>query len=79
MTVQELNTLFGKNVRYYRKNKGWSQTRLAKEIGTDQGTVSFYELGKNFASGKFLVSLAFVLGVEPWQLFYNRGIPGRWV
>jgi len=69
MTVQELNTLFGNNVRRFRKNKGLSQTKLAKEMGTDQGTVSFYELGKNLASGKQLVLLAFVLGVEPWELF----------
>jgi transcriptional regulator with XRE-family HTH domain len=74
MTVQELNTLFGKNVRQYRKNKSWSQTRLAKEIGTDQGTVSFYELGKNLASGKQLVLLAYVLGVDVWQLFYDGEI-----
>ena len=71
MTVQELNTLFGNNVRHYRKSRGWSQSKLAKKIGTDQGTISFYELGKNLASGKQLVLLGYVLGVEIWQLFYN--------
>jgi len=72
MTVQELNTLFGRNVKYYRKKKGYKQKRLEKEIGCAAGVISDYEKGRHIASGKIMVLLCLVLGVEPWQLFYQE-------
>jgi len=71
MTVQELNNLFGKNVRYYRKKKGWTQTRLAKEVGIAANTLSDYERGVCLPLIKQLVLLGYMLGVDVWRLFYE--------
>jgi transcriptional regulator with XRE-family HTH domain len=70
MTVQELNTLQGKNIRYYRKKKGMTQTALAKETGISAVAISDFENGKHFVGGKSWVLITYVLGVEPWELFY---------
>ena len=71
MTVQELNRVFGENVRRYRKQKGIRfGVKLAKELGVSRTLISDYGRGARLPHYKMLVSLAFVLGVEPWQLFY---------
>jgi transcriptional regulator with XRE-family HTH domain len=71
MTVQELNTLFGNNLRYYRKKKGWYCRQLAKKMGIHEVMINYYEHGRSLPSAKHLVNLAFVLGIEIWQLFYK--------
>jgi len=72
MTVQELNTLQGKNIRYFRKKKGWTQTRLSKETGISAVAISDFENGKHIVGGKSWVIIAYVLGIEPWELFFDR-------
>jgi len=72
MTVQELNTLQGKNIKYFRKKKGWTQTMLSKETGISAVAISDFENGKHIVGGKSWVIIAYVLGVEPWELFFDR-------
>jgi len=72
MTVQELNALQGKNIRHYRKKKGWTQTTLARETGISLTAISDFENGKHFVGGKSWVLIAFVLDVEPWELFFDK-------
>lgn len=38
-------TYFNKNLKYIRKMKNMSQKELAKKIGVDQSTVSYWEQG----------------------------------
>ncbi len=38
----------GKIIRELRKEKGLTQTQLAKEISTTQDTISLWELGKSY-------------------------------
>ena len=72
MTVHELNLLQGKNIKHYRKKKGWTQTTLARETGISLAAISNFERGKNFVGGKSWVLISYVLGVEPWRLFYDK-------
>jgi len=72
MTVQELNTVFGKNVKRYRKQKYRFGRRLAEALGVSEAMTSQYENGHRFPTTKSLVMLAHVLGVEVWQLFYTK-------
>jgi len=75
MTVQELNTILGKNIKMYREEKGLTQDWLAQKIGgLYQNVISRYETGVRFPHASTLIELAGVLGVEPWQLFYNHEI-----
>jgi len=72
MTVQDLNTLVGANIRRYRKSKGWYGRKLAKETGLSDTAVSLHEHGRVFPSPESLLLYAYVLGVEVWQLFSRR-------
>jgi len=73
MTVQELNTLVGQNIKHYRKLKGWYQKDLAKNIGVSNWMISRYESGATFPHPTNLLLLAFVLEVEVSQLFEKQG------
>jgi len=73
MTVQELNTIFGKNIRTYRKKMGLTQKQLGMKIGIIQQTVSWYEYGKHFPEALRMIELADALGVEVSQLFERQG------
>jgi len=77
MTAQELNTLFGKNLRYYRKKKNMSQSSLADEAGTKRYSIIAYEKSRTLPNCRNLAMLAFVLGVEVWQLYYDKEGSGR--
>jgi len=48
MTAQELNTVIGQNITFYRKQKGWYVRELAKKIGVSETTVSYHEHGHVF-------------------------------
>jgi transcriptional regulator with XRE-family HTH domain len=47
MTGQELNTLVGKNIKYYREKKGFTQKHLAKEVCVRSGRVEIILYRKN--------------------------------
>jgi transcriptional regulator with XRE-family HTH domain len=70
MTTLELNELFGKNLRYYREKKGFTQADLAKEVGILPNTLSNFEHGLHLPSCRNMALLGFVLEVDVWRLFY---------
>jgi transcriptional regulator with XRE-family HTH domain len=73
VTGQELNALFGENIRYYRERKGWTQKELSGQIGTCSNSfICDLERGRHLPSCRNLALLAFILGVEVWQLFCDR-------
>lgn len=51
-------TDFGKRLRQLRKERGVSQSKLAKETGIQQQSVSYYELGVNEPILSSLIRLA---------------------
>ena len=69
MTVQELNTIVGNNIKHYRKKSRLSQVELAKKIGIDDQSIHRWECGINFASNKNLIMLTSILEIEIWKLF----------
>jgi transcriptional regulator with XRE-family HTH domain len=73
MTGQELNTLVGKNIRRYRKEKLVTQKKLANEIGVSSNVLSDFENGKHLPSCRNLALLGFALNVDVWRLFYTEG------
>ena len=56
------------NIKKYRKEKGWSQSELAKQIGTTLSHINRIETGKYKPSLDVLMKLANVLGVSVDQL-----------
>lgn len=66
--LQDAHT-FGENLKTARKQKGWSQERLAAEVETSKGYLSDLERGKRpIPPGRMLERLAEALGLAPGQL-----------
>lgn len=60
---------FGKQIRYYRELKGYSQEKLGELVGVAPNTIGLWERGKSFIEYPTLVRLCDALGIEPAQLF----------
>lgn len=62
----------GKRIKELRKDKGLTQTQLAKQISSTQDTISLWELGKSYPdiinliklAKYFAVSTDYLLGLE---------------
>ena len=48
----------GKRIKELRKDKGLTQTQLAKQISSTQDTISLWELGKSYPDIINLIKLA---------------------
>lgn len=58
-----MNMQIGKLIRELRKEKGITQTELAKEISSTQDTISLWELGKSYPDVINVVKLCKFFGV----------------
>jgi len=72
MTVQELNTLVGDNIRHYRKLKKWNVITLAEKAGMTVTTVSNHENGHNMPSPESLLLYCCVFSIEVHQLYIKH-------
>lgn len=61
----------GKNIRYYREKKGYSQEQLAQLLFVTRQTVSNYETGRSRPDVETLVKLAGLLNIEVTDLIYG--------
>ncbi|QEE36311.1 helix-turn-helix transcriptional regulator [Octadecabacter sp. SW4] len=69
----ELRERVGLNVRNLRSSRGLSQEQLALAADVDRSYISEIELAKNSASIDVLERIADALGVDPKELFNERG------
>lgn len=60
---------FGVNIRYYRKQKGYTQRELAERIGVDASSVTSYEKGTVYPRAPKIILIAKTLGVTVEMLF----------
>jgi transcriptional regulator with XRE-family HTH domain len=68
MTIKELNTIFGQNIKKFRKNNGWSQADLADKMDLSVNTISEIETGKKFVHAETLLTFATILETEVYEL-----------
>ena len=61
----------GKNIRYYREKKGYSQEQLAQLLFVTRQTVSNYETGRCRPDVETLVKLAGLLDIDVTDLIYG--------
>lgn len=78
MNIKEI---FGKNLKYYRFQKGLSQERLAEMLDSTVTYISNIETGRNGVTFSTLEELCRLLDVKPKQLFddqvYNKVFSNR--
>ena len=72
--AEDVKTVFGNNVRRYRKQKQLSQEQLSEMVDITQKPLSSIERGAAFVSAEVLQSLSSILEVPVYLLFYD-GIP----
>jgi transcriptional regulator with XRE-family HTH domain len=59
----------GKNIREFRKNKGMSQSELAKKVGVSQKVISAYERDYRVPPSSIIPCVAENLGTTPNALY----------
>lgn len=59
---------FGELLRELRRERGWSQERLAEAAGCTRPYISYLETGKYGPTLTMLFQLADALGVDPGEL-----------
>ena len=65
----DLKKLFGANLKYYRKEKHFSQEELSEKVDISVKHLSKIERGLTFVSADLLVKLSNNLGISVAQLF----------
>jgi transcriptional regulator with XRE-family HTH domain len=73
MQEQELREKVGKNIKFFRFRKQFSQADLAEKAQISITSLSDIERGNNFPQAKTLCNLAQALDVEVWSLFKGEG------
>jgi transcriptional regulator with XRE-family HTH domain len=69
MEERELRYVLSANIKRFRKRRGWSQVKLAEELGISTNFLSDIETQKGWVSPLTLVKLAKTLDVEVFELF----------
>jgi transcriptional regulator with XRE-family HTH domain len=69
MDEEELKGVLGKNIKFFRLRRQFSQADLAEKAGISITFLSNIERGNNYPQAGTLCSLAGTLGVEVWELF----------
>lgn len=64
---------FGERVRQLRQARGWSQERLAAEVGIDRTYIGGVERGERNLGLRNVYKIAEALGVHPAELFKSGG------
>ncbi|GMO56406.1 MAG: hypothetical protein Ta2A_01590 [Treponemataceae bacterium] len=66
-----IKTVFGENLRYYRKQRHLTQEELAEKLDINPKYLGIIERGVNFASADLLEKITCELGVSASALFYS--------
>ena len=69
MLEQELKDNLGKNIRFFRFRRQFSQADLAEKSNISVTFLSNIERGNNFPQAGTLCNLAGALNVQVWELF----------
>jgi transcriptional regulator with XRE-family HTH domain len=68
----DLDQLFVRNIKKWRKNRGLSQKTLAERCNAAHSYIRQIESGRGKPSFAFIGKLAGALGIEAYQLFYDE-------
>ena len=74
MTVEELTTVFGKNIKKFRDFYDFTQEQLAERMDLSVNSICEIEKGKKFVRAETLVTFAALFKTEVYELFKPEGI-----
>mgnify|MGYP001640875347 CR=1 FL=1 len=67
-----LRSIFIENLKAHRKERGFSQMKLAELCGTSTSYIGEIEIGKKFPSVEMIQQIAAALHIKPYRLFTDR-------
>ena len=67
---------FGKIIKKLRRERGFSQEKLAEMLNISQRTLSGIECGNNFLTSQTMDKILEVLDISPDELFYVEYLKG---
>ena len=67
--MQNIKVLLGKRIKELRKNRNYTQEKLAELAGIEIPSLSNIENGKNYPSNDTLENLSKALEVRPFELY----------
>ena len=68
--MTDIKAKIGHKIKLIRKQKGFTQEKLAELIGIEPQSMSYMETGRFAPSPDTLQKLSEVLGVEPYEFYY---------
>ncbi|MBQ8458572.1 helix-turn-helix transcriptional regulator [bacterium] len=72
--MTDIKKLVGQRIKTIRKNKKFTQEKLAEQIGIEPQSLSYMESGKFAPSPDTLQKLSEILGVKPFEFYYFEDI-----
>lgn len=72
MNGTELLETLSSNIRFFRKQKMWTQEKLAEESELSVQAINFFEGKRRWPGEDSLSKIASALGVEVYQLFIQQ-------
>jgi transcriptional regulator with XRE-family HTH domain len=72
--MTDIRELLAKNIKKFRKIRGFSQEILAEKAFTSTTHIGMIEIGKKFPSPKMLEQIAEALGVDTPELFTTETV-----
>ena len=74
MEEKILKETLGKNIKFFRLRRQFSQADLAEKANISVTFLSNIERGNNYPQARTLCNLSKSLGIEVWELFKSEGI-----
>src|SRR5690349_20216347 len=63
---------FAERIKVLRKERGWTQSELARQVGIHEGNICRWEKGQNRPAGRTLEKVAEAFGLSVEELFGPR-------
>jgi transcriptional regulator with XRE-family HTH domain len=60
------------NLKKHRKDRGWSQAKLAEKVGTSTHYIGMLETKFKFPSSEMIQKLSAALSIDPTELFIKE-------
>jgi transcriptional regulator with XRE-family HTH domain len=75
--MKRLSMIFIKNLKEYRKKRGFTQAKLAEKVNVTAHYIGMLEMGRNFPATDLIERIARALDIEMYELFVESSSPSK--